>query len=70
MEMVNYCITGNVNVYLIFSNLPNAFETVTIKTLILIVFVGMVWQMMFVGDDVYMSEFTDSVCVKIYFFTL
>ena len=58
-----YCITGNVNVYLIFPNLPNGFETVTIKMLTLIVFVGMVWQTIFVGDDVYASEFT--VCVTI-----
>ena len=50
-----YCITGNVNVYFIFLNLPHGFETVTIKTLTLIVFVGMVWQTMFVGDDVYAS---------------
>ena len=57
-----YCITGNVNVYLIFPNLPNGFETVTIKTLTLIVFVGMMWQTMFVADDVYKSEFT--VCVN------
>ena len=42
-----YCITCNVNVYLFFPNLPNGFETVTIKTLSLIFFVGMVWQTMF-----------------------
>ena len=37
-----YCIKGNVNVCLIFPNLPNGFETGTIKTLSLIIFVGMV----------------------------
>ena len=36
-----YCIKGNVNVCLIFPNLPNGFETGTIKTLSLITFVGM-----------------------------
>ena len=59
----NYCIKGNVNVCLIFPNLPNGFETGTIKTLSLIIFVGMVWQTMFADDDVSESEF--SVCVKI-----
>ena len=59
----DYCITGNVNVYLIFPNLPNGSETVTIKMLTLIVFVGMVWQTMFVGDDVYASEFTVRVTI-------
>ena len=58
-----YCIKGNVNVCLIFPNLPNRFETGTIKTLSLIIFVGMVWQTMFADDDVSESEF--SVCVKI-----
>ena len=58
-----YCITCNVNMYLIFPNLPNGFETVTIKTLSLIIFVGLVWQMMFADDDMSESEF--SVCVKI-----
>ena len=43
-----YCIKGNVNVYLIFPNLPNGFETGTIKTLSLIIFVGMLGQAMFV----------------------
>ena len=60
---MEYCITGNVNVCLIFPNLPNGFETGTIKTLSLIIFVGMVWQRMFADDDVSESEF--SVCVKI-----
>ena len=57
-----YCIKGNVNVCLIFPNLPNGFETGTIKTLSLIIFVGMVWQTVFADDDVSESEF--SVCVK------
>ena len=43
-----YCIKGNVNVCLIFPNLPNGFETGTIKTLSLIIFVGMLGQAMFV----------------------
>ena len=43
-----YCIKGNVNVCLIFPNLPNGFETGTIKTLSLIIFVGMVGQTMHV----------------------
>ena len=60
---IYYCIKGNVNVCLIFPNLPNGFETGTIKTLSLIIFVGMVWQTMFAYDDVSESEF--SVCVKI-----
>ena len=38
----SYCIKGNVNVCLIFPNLPNGFETGTIKTLSLIIFVGIV----------------------------
>ena len=59
----NYCIKGNVNVCLIFPNLPNGFETGTIKTLSLIIFVGMVWQTVFADDDV--SEYEFSVCVKI-----
>ena len=62
-EVSKYCIKGNVNVCLIFPNLPNGFETGTIKTLSLIIFVGMVWQTMFADDDVSESEF--SVCVKI-----
>ena len=41
-----YCIKGNVNVCLIFPNLPSGFETGTIKTLSLIIFVGMVGQTM------------------------
>ena len=45
---VNYCIKGNVNVCLIFPNLPNGFETGTIKTLSLIIYVGMLGQTMFV----------------------
>ena len=61
--MYIYCIKGNVNVCLIFPNLPNGFETGTIKTLSLIIFVGMVWQTVFADDDVSESEF--SVCVKI-----
>ena len=44
----NYCIKGNVNVCLIFPNLPNGFETGTIKTLSLIIYVGMLVQTMFV----------------------
>ena len=60
---MKYCIKGNVNVCLIFPNLPNGFETGTIKTLSLIIFVAMVWQTMFADDDVSESEF--SVCVKI-----
>ena len=44
----NYCIKGNVNVCLMFPNLPNGFETGTIKTLSLITFVGMLGQAMFV----------------------
>ena len=43
-----YCIEGNVNVCLIFPNLPNGFETGTIKTLSLIIFVDMVGQTMHV----------------------
>ena len=39
--MYIYCIKGNVNVCLIFPNLPNGFKTGTIKTLSLISFVGM-----------------------------
>ena len=39
-----YCIKVNVNVCLIFPNLSNGFETGTIKTLSLIIFVGMVGQ--------------------------
>ena len=31
--LLDYCITGNVNVYFIFPNLPSGFETVRIKTL-------------------------------------
>ena len=62
-RMWKYCIKGNVNVCLIFPNLPNGLETGTIKTLSLIIFVGMVWQTMFADDDVSESEF--SVCVKI-----
>ena len=42
---------------LIFPNLPNGFETGTIKTLSLIIFVGMVWQTVFADDDVSESEF-------------
>ena len=41
-----YCIKGNVNVCLIFPNLPNGFETGTIKTLSLIIFVDMVGKTM------------------------
>ena len=54
---LNYCITGNVNVFLIFPNLPNGLQTGKIKTLSLSIFVGMVWQTMFAGDDVSESEF-------------
>ena len=43
-----YCIKGNVNVCLMFPNLPNGFETGKIKTLSLITFVGMLGQAMFV----------------------
>ena len=45
---LKYCIKGNVNVCLIFLNLPNGVETGTIKTLSLIIFVGMVGQTMHV----------------------
>ena len=48
---------GKVSVYLVFSNLPNGLETVKIKALSLIIFVGLVWQTMFAGDDVSVSEF-------------
>ena len=55
-----YCIKGNVNVCLIFPNLPNGFETGTIKTLSLITFVGMLGQAMFVfrlsNTAVYLSN--------------
>ena len=51
-----YCITGNVNVFLIFPNLPNELQTGKTKTLSLSIFVGMVWQTMFTGDDVSESE--------------
>ena len=47
-SMNKYCIKGNVNVCLMFPNLPNGFETGTIKTLSLITFVGMLGQAMFV----------------------
>ena len=63
LQSTKYCIKGNVNVCLIFPNLPNGFETGTIKMLSLIIFVGMVWQTMFADDDVSESEF--SVCVQI-----
>ena len=57
---VKYCIKGNVNVCLIFPNLPNGFETGTIKTLSLITFVGMLGQAMFVfrlsNTAVYLSN--------------
>ena len=43
-----YCIKGNVNVCLIFQNLPNGLETGKIKTLSLIIYVGMLWQTIFV----------------------
>ena len=56
----NYCIKGNVNVFLIFPNLPNGFKTGTIKTLSLIIFVGMLGQAMFVfrlsNTAVYLSN--------------
>ena len=39
-----YCIKGNVNVCLIFPNLPNGFETGTIKTLSLTILVGILGQ--------------------------
>ena len=45
---IKYCIKGNVNVCLIFPNLPNGFEMGTIKTLSFIIFVGMVAQTMHV----------------------
>ena len=32
-RMMQYCITGNVNMCLMFPNLPNGFETVKLKTL-------------------------------------
>ena len=55
-----YCIKGNVNVCLIFPNLPNGFETGTIKTLSLIICVGMLGQAMFVfrlsNTAVYLSN--------------
>ena len=55
-----YCIKGNVNVCLIFPNLPNGFKTGTIKTLSLIIFVGMLEQAMFVfrlsNTAVYLSN--------------
>ena len=55
-----YCIKGNVNVCLIFPNLPNGFETGTIKTLSLIIFVVMLGQAMFVfrlsNTAVYLSN--------------
>ena len=55
-----YCIKGNVNMCLIFLNLPNVFETGTLKTLSLIIFVGMLGQAMFVlrlsNTDVYLSN--------------
>ena len=41
-------LKGNVNVCLIFPNLPNGFETGTIKMLSLIIFVGMLGQAIFV----------------------
>ena len=44
----SYCIEGNVNVCLIFPNLLIGFETGTIKTLSLIIFVDMVGQTMHV----------------------
>ena len=44
-----YCLKGNVNVCLIFPNLPNGFETGTINNkLSLTIFVGMVVQAMHV----------------------
>ena len=52
-----YCITGNVNVFLIFPNLPDMLQWVKIKTLSLSIFVGLVWQTMFAGEDVSESEF-------------
>ena len=48
ISVSKYCIKGNVNVCLIFLNLPNGFETGTIKTLSLIIFVGRVRQAMHV----------------------
>ena len=55
-----YCIKGSVNVCLMFPNLPNGFETGTIKTLSLITFVGMLGQAMFVfrlsNTAVYLSN--------------
>ena len=45
---IKYCIKGNVNVCLILPNLPNGLETGTIKTLSLIIYVGMLGQTMFV----------------------
>ena len=55
-----YCIKGNVNVCLIFPNLPNGFKTGTIKTLSLIIVVGMLGQAMFVlrlsNTAVYLSN--------------
>ena len=57
---IEYCIKGNVNVCLIFPNLPDGFETGTIKTLSLIIFVGMLGQVMFVfrlsNTAVYLSN--------------
>ena len=58
--MYIYCIKGNVNVCLIFPNLPIGFETGTIKTLSLIICVGMLGQAMFVfrlsNTAVYLSN--------------
>ena len=59
-DQLLYCIKGNVNVCLMFPNLPNGFGTGTIKTLSLITFVGMLGQAMFVfrlsNSAVYLSN--------------